>query len=217
MLFQLDHIAGEDAGAGADAVGPPMGVDAGQPCEPFLVDRFEQPTACLPWGEPKMVAGATVTSGMGLVIQPAMETASRGACEARIMLPLTERGVMVEVNEVIGGQIEEWTSLVLAPDVDLAITAGRSVLRFTNTIGTISHGDVDEVPYSPATMRWWRMRRLSPTQLIAEYSPDAQVWFRLGVVNDSHIATWLSVAAGYGNNQSTGTGKAVFRQLIVCN
>ena len=201
MLFGLDHVDPTDGGA--------------PPCAVFMDIKFDDPTPCEPWG--MRDGNATMTQGPDrLTIQPILQ-ASYGVCSLNAAVPFTSDGIMVEVEQVLDSGMGDYTVLGVGTEIDLQIMAAAGQLLFTNTVGTANYSDIPDLAYSPTAMRWWRMRRRSATEVIAEYSMDRATWTRLGVHADAHASAYPYVIAGYETARPTGTSKAVYRRLIMCN
>ena len=208
MLFQLDRVKQADA----DTAPPDVMVDARPPpCAPSLDITFDNTDVCAPWGD--VIANHTVvTQGGGkLTVQPSIQAEAFGGCSAKGITPLTPDGIIVEVEKVLG---TGYTVLNLGNGTDLQIMAAGDRLRMSSTDGMMIWSDMPEPLYSPSAMRWWRLRRYSPSDVIAEYSADAMTWKRLGVHANMSAAVAPFLTAG---GSADGLDTAVFRRLIMCN
>ncbi|HSD90375.1 MAG TPA: hypothetical protein VLB44_22760 [Kofleriaceae bacterium] len=210
VVFRIDHVGDTDANASVngDADVPP--------CDTLYVDEFDGDMACRPWGSPDIMNASLVEAGGTLTVTPAMIAGSRAGCFSDADFPLGADGVIVEVSQVIGGDLGEFTLLGFGPPVDIAISAGNSELRFQDSFGVQDFG---RVIFVQKEMRWWRMRPDGAGKLAAEYSADGHTWKPFGIpqpLSASVTTVGVGLLAGYNSTQSTGTGKSVFERLIVC-
>ena len=205
MLFQLDHVVRTDGAIDS-------GVDAAPPCAVFMDITFDAQDVCEPWADPVMLNGAVVTQAPGmLTVRPSTMTNSYGGCQAKGGIPFTTDGIVVEVEKVLD---DGYTVLHLGGSIDVQIMASGGLLRLSNTPGTLIWNDQPDPAYSPIAMRWWRLRRYSPSELIAEYSADGKDWRRLGVHADTHTTVFPLLSGG---GSVDGVDTAVYRRLIMCN
>jgi hypothetical protein len=207
MLFQLDRVEVTDASIDAEGVAPP--------CAVFLDIKFDQlGDACTPW-EPDIRNGAVITQTTeGLTIRPSAQANSYGRCHSLYPVPITENGVMAEVQQILP---VGYTVLSLGATIDLQILAGGGLLRLTNNLGDIIYTDMPEPAYSPTEMRWWRLRRTTTSVVTAEYSSDAKDWKRLGVHTDTSVDAYPFVTGGTVGERTVATDTAIYRRLIMCN
>jgi hypothetical protein len=182
--------------------------------DPLIDDPFDDGRACEEWGHPLLEKNCAISElADGLVIAPAASTASRGRCTSNGMLPLTERGIMVEVSDVLLSDDGDFTLLSLASPTDLSLGVSNRRLGLTNNLGSAEYG---KTTYVRDQMRWWRLRREGPS-IVGEYAADGIEWRRLGAVAKADTEVTLFLFAGLnGNGDVAAEGRAVYRRLIVC-
>jgi hypothetical protein len=183
--------------------------------DPLIDDPFDDGRVCEGWGQPLPEKNCAISElAEGLVIAPAASTASRGRCVSNGMLPLTERGIMVEVADVLLDDDGDFTLLSLASPTDLSLGVSNRRLRLTSNLGSPVYGNTT---YIRDQMRWWRLRREGPS-IVAEYAADGIDWRPLGEpVAKADTEVSLFLFAGLNSNGDVATeGRAVYRRLIVC-
>ncbi|NVB78506.1 MAG: hypothetical protein HOV81_08950 [Kofleriaceae bacterium] len=212
-VFRLDHIEGGSADARHDGVTSDT-VDTSARCSAALDELFSDGEPCSPWATANTTAAAMLEeTDLGLVVTPStVMTGSRAGCFGNAGYPFGQDGVMVEVDEVLTGASDEYTTLELTADMAVGVSDGRLVMA--NNLGTTEYA---QLAYVPADMRWWRILPTSDRSGIeAQYSADGRSWSRLGItpfVVPENVA--INVQAGVAAT-SSGAGRAVFRRLIVC-
>jgi hypothetical protein len=207
VAFRIDHVSEHDGG-GADTTASPA-------CDAAFIDDFDDGVPCASWATPNLFGDAMLTETDGaMIVTPGVAAGNAAGCFSKSSFALGTEGVIVEVSAVIGGNNGEYTLFGFPPPVDLAISAGTGELRFQDNAGGADHG---RRTYLPADMRWWRMRPVG-NDVIAEYSANGQMWTQLG--NPVPVAAKtieIGLIAGLATDQTSGTGRAVFEQLLVCH
>lgn len=176
---------------------------------PRIDDEFTGGGTCEPWGDDYASMFTTVTEFQGALRITPTATNQSGGCTEPQLQPWGDNGVIVEVSLVLAGNGNYAVFQLLGLD--------RSMGVVNNAI-VYSNGDGSAVfelaVYSPAAMRWWRMRP-SGNDVVAEYSPDGMTWVQLGTTPTLDADIRVNLIAGTEPGASPG-GTAAFDRLVVC-
>jgi hypothetical protein len=183
-------------------------------------DDFEDDVACTPWGSTTLVGGAAMVEANGaLQVDLPMTINAFAGCVATVPVNF-DRGTMFEVEEAPAGAFPE--SYVLLHNfyvngtLNLAFfIQGTNIAAKAGTAGAESH--LGDRAYSPEGDRFLRWRRQDASTLIAETSPDAEVWTTLATTTQMQPTTVrVDITAGTTNGLAMPGGRVRIASYNTC-
>ena len=206
-----DAARAADAPRSSDAPGsgdaPPLMCTSTSPNDNFAPGGMP----CGTWGGPTQRGFAIARTASGLTITPTTLTSSGdfGGCTASNYDET--QGTFVEVTSVLSGTTG-YTNITAY--VTTTAWLGMQVDSTGNLHTIMGSGSV---PYDAATMVFWRIIP-SGSDLVAQYSADAQTWTELGrqTFASSNFSSIYNVTFGAGRADNTGAGTATFAVFNLC-
>jgi len=191
-----------------DASDVDASVDASTACARYTFDSGGD--ACAPWGHGVGNADSESIGG-NLVITPLPNDGNDGGCVGNAMVPFTERGMVIEVIQVVSAP-SGYTRFTL-DDED-------KYPRMEHSNGTLKIRTLSQTPamvnYVAADMRWWKLRLDRPRQrIIGEYSADGMTWVTLGELGSPPALARPQIEAGVQSAEPT-PGTTVVGEFQLC-
>ncbi len=187
-------------------------LDAPPRCKLVVDDNFGGDSVC-PWGG-VTTAGATVTADSGeLVITPAANGSSYGACWQATPQPFGPDGATLEVSTAIRNP-SAYVVLFARAELDAALIAMyANQIALFREMPRAPHGVVARPPG-----KFWLRLRPDPAGagIVGEFSEDGTMFTSIGVV-PGEIPTHVRMEIGAGANEGVDvTGNARFDRVQFC-
>ena len=135
---------------------------------PLLVDDFNSPQPCAPWGDFVATGAATATEGMGIDFVLPNGTEDRCVSKTNIGVPFG--GFRIRAEQVPAGASSYMTLGSTALDAEIYFQSGR--LYFSHSGGSPV---IASVQYNALDMQYWEITPTS-TGAFGSYSSDGLVW-----------------------------------------